>query len=92
MQAEISTVEGRVKIKIEPGVQSGKVLRLRGKGVPVINGYGRGDFLVIVNVWIPKEITKEERKLIEKLAESPSFKPGKNVSGSFFDRMKGMFD
>ena len=92
MQAEIPTVEGRVKIKIEPGVQSGKVLRLRGKGVPILNEYGRGDFLVVINVWIPKEVTKEERKILEKLNESPSFKPGKNDGHSFFDRMKGMFE
>jgi len=92
MQAEIPTVEGRVKIKVEPGVQSGKVLRLRGKGVPILNEYGRGDFLVVINVWIPKEVSKEERKILEKLNESPNFKPGKNDGHSFFERMKGMFE
>ncbi len=91
-QVEIPTVEGRVKIKIEPGVQSGKVLRLRGKGVPSINGYGRGDFLVVVNVWIPKDINKDERKVLEKLNESPSFKPRKTEGPSFFERMRNMFE
>lgn len=83
---EIPTVEGNVKIKIEEGTQSGKILRLRGKGVPDVNGYGRGDLLVNVQVFVPKDVTKDERKILEKLQESDSFKP-KNKSG-FFDRMK----
>ena len=86
---EIPTVEGAVKIKIEEGTQSGKILRLRGKGVPEVNGYGRGDVLVNVQVFVPKDVTKDERKVLEKLHESPSFKP-KNKSG-FFDRMKDFF-
>ena len=90
---EVPTVENNVKIKIEPGTQPGKILRLRGKGLPEVNGYGRGDLLVNVNVWIPKNISREELKIFEKFKESDSFtpKPDKNDRG-FFDRMKGYFE
>lgn len=89
---EIPTAEGRVKIKIEPGTESGKVLRLRGKGVPEINGYGRGDLLVVINVFIPKDVSKDERKILEKLNESSTFKPNSIKSESIFDRMKSIFE
>jgi molecular chaperone DnaJ len=90
---EVPTVENNVKIKIEPGTQPGKILRLRGKGLPEVNGYGRGDLLVNVNVWIPKNMNREEMKTFEKFRESGSFipKPDKNDRG-FFDRMKGYFE
>jgi molecular chaperone DnaJ len=90
---EIPTVENNVKIKIEPGTQPGRILRLRGKGLPEVNGYGRGDLLVNVNVWIPKNMTREESRIIEKLKESESFtpRPDKNDRG-FFERMRGYFD
>jgi molecular chaperone DnaJ len=90
---EVPTVENNVKIKIEPGTQPGKILRLRGKGLPEVNGYGRGDLLVNVNVWIPKNMTREEIKTFEKFKESGSFtpQPDKNDRG-FFDRMKGYFE
>jgi molecular chaperone DnaJ len=90
---EVPTVDNNVKIKIEPGTQPGKILRLRGKGLPEVNGYGRGDLLVNVNVWIPKNLTKEELKTFEKFRESDSFTPNpdKNDRG-FFDRMKGYFE
>jgi molecular chaperone DnaJ len=90
---EVPTVENNVKIKIEPGTQPGKILRLRGKGLPEVNGYGRGDLLVNVNVWIPRNVTREEMKIFEKFRESDSFipKPDKNDRG-FFDRMKGYFE
>jgi molecular chaperone DnaJ len=90
---EVPTVDNNVKIKIEPGTQPGKILRLRGKGLPEVNGYGRGDLLVNVNVWIPKNLTKEEAKLIEKFRESETFtpKPDKNDRG-FFEKMKGYFE
>jgi len=87
---EIPTVDGSVKIKIDEGTQSGKILRLRGKGIPDVNGYGRGDLLVHVAVFIPKNVSKDERKTLEKLRESESFSP-KDKSG-FFDRMKDFFD
>jgi molecular chaperone DnaJ len=90
---EVPTVENNVKIKIEAGTQPGKILRLRGKGLPEVNGYGRGDLLVNVNVWIPKNMTRDEMKAFEKFRESGSFtpQPDKNDRG-FFDRMKGYFE
>ncbi len=89
---EVPTVDNNVKIKIEPGTQPGKILRLRGKGLPEVNGYGRGDLLVNVNVWIPKTLSREEMKTIEKLKDSDSFtpKPDKDDKG-FFERMRGYF-
>ncbi len=92
-QVEIPTVENNVKINIEPGTQPGRILRLRGKGLPEVNGYGRGDLLVNVNVWIPKNTTKEESKLFEKFRDSDSFvpRPDKNDK-SFFERMRGYFE
>lgn len=90
---EIPTVDYNVKIKIEPGTQPGKILRLKGKGLPEVNGYGRGDLLVNVNVWIPKNMTKEESRIIEKIRDSSSFipRPDKNDKG-FFERMRGYFE
>lgn len=90
--AEIPTIDGQVKIKIEPGTQPGKILRLRGKGLPEVNGYGRGDLLVNVNVWIPKHLGREEMRIIEKLKESGAFtpKPDKDDKG-FFERMRTYF-
>jgi len=90
---EVPTVDNNVKIKIEPGTQPGKILRLRGKGLPEVNGYGRGDLLVNVNVWIPKNMTREEAKIVEKFRESSSFtpKPDKSDRG-FFERMRGYFE
>jgi molecular chaperone DnaJ len=92
-QVEIPTIDSKVKIKIEPGTQGGKILRLRGKGVPDVNGYGKGDLLVNVNVWIPRDITSEEQKNIEKMRQSDSFvpKPGKDDKG-FFERMRSYFE
>ena len=90
---EIPTVEGKAKIKIEPGTQPGRVLRLRGKGLPDVNGYDRGDLLVTINVWVPKSMSKEERTVIEKLAKSPSFTPSPDSNErNFFERMKGFFE
>src|SRR5690606_17562896 len=87
---EVPTVENKVKIKIDPGTQPGKILRLRGKGIPDINGYGRGDFLVHIQVYVPKSVSKEEKKLLEKLKESEAFTPKQGENG-FFDRMKNYF-
>lgn len=89
---EVPAVDGRVKIKIEPGTQTGKVLRLKGKGVPDLNGYGRGDLLVIVDVFIPKNISSEEKELIEKLAKSKNFTTEKGKQNvNVFDRMRNFF-
>lgn len=89
---EVPTIDGKVKIKIDPGTQSGKILRLRGKGIPDINGYGRGDQLIHINVWTPKNVNAEERQILERLRESQNFvpNPGKNEKG-FFEKMKEYF-
>ena len=89
---EVPTISGRAKIKIEEGTQSGKILRLRGKGIPEVNGYGQGDQLVHVNVWTPKKLSSDEKKVLEKLSESPNFKPnpGKSDKG-FFEKVKEFF-
>ena len=90
--AEIPTVESKVKVKIEPGTQPEKILRLRGKGLPDVNGYGRGDLLVRIHVWIPKKLNPDERKMLEKLLESPGFQDGPSSSEkSFFEKMKDIF-
>ncbi len=90
---EVPTIEGKVKIKIDPGTQPGKILRLRGKGLPEVNGYGHGDLLVNINVWIPKTLNKEERKIVEKFYESSNFKPNPDKNDkSLFERMKSYFD
>lgn len=89
---EVPTIEGKVKIKIEPGTQSGKMLRLKGKGIKDINGYTRGDQLIMVNIWTPTNLTKEERIALEGLRDSENFipDPGKSEK-SFFDKMKEFF-
>ncbi len=89
---DIPTLEGKARVKIEPGTQSGKVLRLKGKGLPDLNGYGRGDLLVNISVWTPRNLTREEQQILERLKESENFKPhpGKKDKG-FFDRMKDIF-
>ncbi len=89
---EIPTLEGKAKFKIDPGTQSGKVYRLRGKGLPEVNSYHRGDLLVDVNVWTPQNLSQEEKVLMEKLRNSANFQPqpGKKEK-SFFERMKEYF-
>lgn len=89
---EVPTIEGKVRIKIDQGTQSGKILRLRGKGVKDINGYGKGDQLIHVNVWTPKKLSKEEQEQLESLRGSENFepKPGKGEKG-FFDKIKEFF-
>ena len=89
---EIPTVEGKVKVKIEPGTQPGKILRLKGKGLPEVNGYYRGDLLVRINVYIPGEISRDESRIVEKLRESDSFKVKESADQGFFSRMRNMFD
>jgi molecular chaperone DnaJ len=89
---EIETVTGKVRIKIDEGVQSGKILRLRGKGIPNVNGYGSGDLLVHVNVWTPKTLNKEQKQFFEKMLGDDNFNPSpeKNEK-SFFEKVKDMF-
>jgi len=89
---EVPTINGRVKIKIEPGTQSGKILRLRGKGIKNIEGYGTGDQLIHVNIWTPKTLSKEEKNMLESMRGSDNFKPNpsKGEKG-FFENMKEFF-
>ena len=90
--AEVPTIDGRVRITIEPGTQSGKVMRLRGKGLPDVNGRGRGDIIVVVDVVIPTTLTKEERKLVEELSEQPNFKRTESRDNQdILTRMKNFF-
>lgn len=89
---EIDTVNGKVRIKLDPGIQSGKILRLRGKGISSINGYGEGDLLVHVNVWTPKELNKEQKEFFEKMQHNENFEPKPEKSDkSFFEKVKDMF-
>ena len=89
---EIKTVTGTVKIKIEAGTQSGKILRLKGKGLPSIERYGTGDFLIHINVWTPQELNKEQKQFFEKMSDNENFKPSPNKSDkSFFEKVKDMF-
>lgn len=91
-QVEVPTIDGRAKIKIPPGTQSGKIFRLKGKGFPEVNGYGRGDQLIHVNVWTPQHITHEEKEMLNQLNGSPNFKPQPSKSEkSFFDKVKEVF-
>jgi molecular chaperone DnaJ len=89
---EIDTVTGKVRIKIDSGVQSGKILRLRGKGIPSINGYGKGDLLVHVNVWTPKSLNKEQKEFFENMKNDEHFAPNPDSDDkSFFEKVKDMF-
>ena len=91
-EVEVPTIDGRAKIKIALGTHAGKVLRLRGKGLPDVNGYGRGDILIVVDITIPDTLNSEERKLVEKLSEQPHFKRAESVeSQNIFERMKNFF-
>lgn len=89
---DIEAVNGKVRIKLEEGIQSGKILRLKGKGIPSINGYGSGDLLVHVNVWTPKTLNKEQKQFFEKNLEDEHFSPNpENSDKSFFEKVKDMF-
>ena len=89
---EIDTVNGKVRIKIEQGVQSGKILRLRNKGIPSINNYGTGDLLVHINVWTPKTLNKEQKEFFKKMTDDDNFEPKpEKEDKSFFEKVKDMF-
>lgn len=91
-QVEVPTIDGRAKIKIPAGTQSGKIFRLKGKGFPEVNGYGRGDQLIHVSVWTPQNLNSEEKAILEKLANSENFKPQPSKSDkSFFERVREAF-
>jgi len=95
-QAEVPTIDGKAKIKIPAGTQSGKIFRLKGKGFPAFQSYEKGDELVEVNIWSPQTLSAEEKDILEKLKSSPNFVPGPNASSmkedrSFFDKIKDAF-
>ena len=89
---EIPTIDGKVKVKIEAGTQPGKVLRLRGKGLPNVQGYGTGDLLVNISVYVPESLNKEEKNTLEKLETSKNFEPSKSIKEKIFKKFRSMFD
>ena len=92
IQAEVPTIDGRAKIKIPPGTQSGKIFRLKGKGFPAVNSYEKGDQLIYVNVWTPQHVSTEEKSMLEKMNASVNFQPKPEKSDkSFFDKVREMF-
>ena len=93
-QAEVPTLDGKVRIKIEPGTQPGKIMRLRGKGLPSVQGYGygTGDLIVNIGVYIPENLSKEEKDIFEKLRQSANVQPGNKEKETFFNKFKKMFD
>ena len=92
--AEVPTIDGKVKIKIEPGTQPGKIMRLRVKGLPVVQGYGygTGDLIVQIGVYIPENLSRDEKETFEKLRTSDNMKPGATAKNNFFNRFKKMFE
>lgn len=91
-QLEVPTIDGRAKIKIPPGTQSGKIFRLKGKGFPAVNSYQKGDQLIHINVWTPQHISAEEKAMLEKLGNSNNFKPHPDKTDkSFLDKMRELF-
>ena len=91
-KVEIPTIDGRARVTIEPGTQPGKVLRLRGKGLPQLNGYGNGDLLVNVMVYVPENLTSAEKRELETMRNSNSFKPSSGTKERIFSRLRHMFD
>lgn len=92
-KVEVPTIDGAAKITIPAGTQSGKIFKLRGKGFPEINGYSKGDQLVLVDVWTPQTLSEEEKKILEKMKTSEHFDPGENdkKSKGFFEKIKDAF-
>ena len=89
---ELNLLKGKVRIKLEPGIQSGKTLRLRNKGLPDINGYGSGDLLVHINVWTPKTLNREQKNFFKKMLRDDNFEPSpERTDKSFFEKVKDMF-
>jgi molecular chaperone DnaJ len=90
---EVPTIGGKARITIEAGTQSGKILRLKGKGIKELNGYGVGDELIHINLWTPKTLSREETDMLEKMRISPNFVPNPNKNDkNFFEKMKDFFN
>lgn len=89
---EVPTIDGKAKIKIKPGTQAGEIFRLKGKGFPNVNSYGRGDQLIQVNIWTPRDLTKDETTMLEKMRSMKNFNPdpGKEDK-SFWEKLKESF-
>ena len=91
-EVEIPCLDGKYKVKVEPGTQSGTVVRLRGKGLPSVNSYGTGDLYVKIAVWIPKKLTKDEKALFESIRHNDSIVPNPTKEDkSFFEKLKDLF-
>jgi molecular chaperone DnaJ len=92
-KVEVPTLTGKARFTVEPGTQSGKLVRLKGKGLPHLNAYGSGDQLVQINVWTPVQLNAQEKEALQKLQQSPNFQPApdKEAKG-FFDRMREFFN
>ena len=89
---EIETIESKVKVKLDAGIQSGKILRLRGKGLPSVDRYGSGDLLIHVNVWTPQDLNEEQTKFFESNKDNENFQANPDGNNkSFFDKVKEMF-
>ena len=91
-KVEVPTVDGKARLTIEPGTQPGKILRLRGKGLPSPNGYGNGDMLVNVMVYIPEKLTDTEREAFERLKGQPDVTPNESEKKRIFSRLRHLFD
>ena len=89
---EVPCLDGKYNVKVDPGTQSGTVIRLKGKGLPTVNGYGTGDMYVKFIVWVPKKLNREEKEMMEKLAASENFRPNPSKDDkNFFERLRNMF-
>lgn len=89
---EVPTLDGKAKVKIEPGTQPGKVLRLKNKGLPSVNRYGTGDLLVNISIYVPENLTEKEKDILKGVSESPNFKPNKSAKEKIFSYFRRMFD
>ena len=89
---EVPTIDGIAKVKIEAGTQPGKVLRLKGKGLPRINSYGTGDLLINVSIYVPENLNNDEKRIMENLSRSERFQPSNSVKSKIFGRFRRMFD
>jgi molecular chaperone DnaJ len=91
-EVEVPTIDGKAKVTIDAGTQPGKVLRLRGKGLPSLNGYGKGDIVVNISVYIPESLSKDEKKSMENFKNSENFKPSTSIKEQIFRRFRKLFD
>ncbi|MEY4145388.1 MAG: molecular chaperone DnaJ, partial [Bacteroidota bacterium] len=92
-QIDVPALEGKVRIKLDAGTQPGKLLRLKGKGLPILQSHGKGDLIILVNVHVPTKLSREEREILEKLRDSSNFKPEETTGRrqGFFERMREFF-